>query len=78
MKTPGAGLDDLLRVANYILTNPKFSNLSEDVNTTIQAAISSHSTTTALVLPLHQLSIGQSQSCTPGFILKVNPMSGPP
>ena len=78
MKIPGAGLDGLTRVPSYILTNPKFSNLSEDVNTTNQAAISSHSTTTALVLPLHQLSIGQKQSCTPGYILKVNPMSGPP
>ena len=61
MKIPGAGLDGLLRVPSYILTNPKFSNFSEDVNTTNQAAISSHSTT-ALVLPLHQLSIGQKQS----------------
>ena len=74
IKVPGAGLECLTRMPSYILSNPKFLNLSEEVHTNL-AAISSHST--ALVLPLHQLSIGQLQSSTPGSNLKVNPMAGP-
>ena len=62
IKVPGAGLEGLSRMPSYLNSNPNFLNISEDV---------------ALVLPLHSLSIGQLQSCTPGSNSKVIPMSGP-
>ena len=53
IKVPGAGLEGLSRMPSYLNCNPKFLTFSEDIKT-YPAAISSHSTTTALVLPLIQ------------------------